>query len=145
MPKPPSSTFWQIIDTVATVFSRAYMLARARAASLPSPVLRLIARRDHTHWEARMLERELVSLPQSFGLESNLIAAPSIHQNNAWRSSRSCGFEAGRPSRRPIGFVLHLNTLRSWTRALKNKKRGNRLFGAPPRNKYHEVSEMVGP
>ena len=59
MPKPPSTTFWQIIDTVAIVFSRAYMLARARAASLPSPVLRLIARRDHTHWEARILEREL--------------------------------------------------------------------------------------
>ena len=36
MPKPPSTTVWQIIDTVAIVFSRAHMLARARAASLPS-------------------------------------------------------------------------------------------------------------
>ena len=59
MSKPPSNPLWQIIDAVAIVFSRAYMLARTRAASCPSPVLRMMARRDHTHWEARMLDREL--------------------------------------------------------------------------------------
>ena len=36
-------------------------------------------------------------------------------------------------------FVLHPNTVRSWVKALKNKKRGNRLFGSPPWNKYHKA------
>jgi hypothetical protein len=49
---------WALIDKVAIAFRRAYVLARTRAASHPSPIVRLMARRDHVHWEMRMLERE---------------------------------------------------------------------------------------
>lgn len=98
MPKPPSNPLWQIIDAVAIVFSRAYMLARTRAVSCPSPVLRMMARRDHTHWEARMLERELaICRDQRTRLAptTDLITPP----NNGPISSGLCGCAAGRPSR----------------------------------------------
>ena len=138
MPKPPSSTIWQLIDTVAIVFSRAYMLARARAASLPSPVLRLIARRDHTHWEARMLERELAVFR---GIRTRIEPQRRPQYTPEQRMEilqimRLRGWSAKQAADR---FVLHPNTVRSWIKALKNKKRGNRLFGAPPWNKYHEA------
>jgi hypothetical protein len=48
------------VDSVAIVFSRAYMLARTRAAFHASPIIRLLARRDQAHFESRLLERELL-------------------------------------------------------------------------------------
>lgn len=137
MPKSPSSPLWQIIDAVATVFSRAYMLARARAASCPSPVLRLMARRDHTHWEARMLERELaVFRAQRTRLEPHKRTQYTPEQRaEILQIMRLRGWSAKRAADR---FIIHPNTIRSWIKALKNKHRGNRLLGQPPWNKYHE-------
>lgn len=137
MPKPPSSSLWQIVDAVAIVFSRAYMLARARAASCPSPVLRLMARRDHTHWEARMLERELaVFRAQRTHLESQRRPLYTPEQRaEILQIMRLRGWSAKLAADR---FVIHPNTIRSWIKALKNKHRGNRLLGQPPWNKYHE-------
>ena len=138
MPKPPSTTFWQLIDTVAIVFSHAYMLARARAASLPSPVLSLIARRDHTHWDARMLERELAVFR---GLRTRVEPQRRPQYTPEQRVEilqiiRLRGWSAKQAADR---LVFHPNTVRSWIKALKNKKRGNRLFGSPPWNKYHDA------
>ncbi len=137
MSKPPSTPLWQIIDAVATLFSRAYMLARARAASCPSPVLRMMARRDHTHWEARMLERELaVFRAHRTRLEPHRRPQYSPEQRaEIIQIMRLRGWSAKQSANR---FVIHPNTIRSWIKALKNKGRGNRLLGQPPWNKYHE-------
>ena len=137
MPKPPSSPLWQIIDAVAIVFSRAYMLARMRAASCPSPVLRMMARRDHTHWEARMLERELAIFR---GQRTHLPPHRRPYYFPEQRADilqimRLRGWSAKQVAHR---FVVHPNTIRSWIKALKNKNRGDRLLGQPPWNKYHE-------
>ena len=54
-----NSTVLQVIDSIATCIAQGYMLARARLASHPSPVVRLAAARDNAVWDARLLEREL--------------------------------------------------------------------------------------
>lgn len=137
MPKPSSNSLWQIIDAVAIVFSRAYMLARARATSCLSPVLHMMARRDHTHWEARMLERELaVFRSQRTRLESHRRPQYSPEQRaEILQIMRLRGWSAKQVADR---FVVHPNTIRSWIKVLRNKNHGNRLLGQPPWNKYHE-------
>ncbi len=137
MSKPPSTPLWQIVDAVATLFSRAYMIARARAASCPSPVLRMMARRDHTHWEARMLDRELgIFRAHRTRLEPHRRPQYSPEQRaEILQIMRLRGWSAKQTANR---FVIHPNTIRSWIKALKNKKRGRCLLGQPPWNKYHE-------
>jgi len=49
---------WQVVDPVTTLLSRAYVLARTRAASHASPIVRLMAGRDQAHLESQLLERE---------------------------------------------------------------------------------------
>jgi len=113
------------------------MLARARAASCPSPVLQMMARRDHTHWEARMLERELgVFRAHRTRLESHQRPQYTPEQRaEILQIMRLRGWSAKQAAGR---FVVHPNTIRSWIKALRNKNRGNRLLGQPPWNKYHE-------
>jgi hypothetical protein len=49
----------RIIDHVAVTLGQALMLARSRIASLPSPILQMMAERDHAHSNAELLQREL--------------------------------------------------------------------------------------
>ena len=53
MPIFSDAAAFRIIDSVAIV------LARARVAACASPVLRLMAHRDHVSWEMELLRREL--------------------------------------------------------------------------------------
>ena len=50
---------WHLVDSVAVLFARSYMLARTRAISHVSPMVRMLGLRDHAHSEAAPLEREL--------------------------------------------------------------------------------------
>ncbi len=50
---------WHLVDSVAVLFARSYMLARTRAVSHVSPMVRMLGLRDHAHSEAALLEREL--------------------------------------------------------------------------------------
>ena len=50
---------WLLVDAVAVLFARSHMLARTRAISHVSPMVRMLGMRDHTHSEAALLEREL--------------------------------------------------------------------------------------
>jgi putative transposase len=137
MSEVPSSSLWQIVDSVAIVFSRAYMLARTRAASHASPIVRLLARRDHAHFEARLLERELVVFRAQrhrikphhrphYGPEQRA----EILQLMALRD-----WSAKKTAER---FALHPNTIRAWQKAARRRCQGDRLLGEPPWNKLHD-------
>ena len=59
MTKPDPHSVWLLVDAVAVLFARSYMLARTRAVSHVSPMVRMLGLRDHAHSEAALLEREL--------------------------------------------------------------------------------------
>ena len=59
-----NSTVLHLIDALAMAIAQGYMLARARLASHPSPVVRLTATRDATTWDAALVERELAVFRQ---------------------------------------------------------------------------------
>lgn len=52
-------SIWNLIDAVSVLLARAYMTARARTLGHPSPVVRLLAQRDHAYTDSVLLEREL--------------------------------------------------------------------------------------
>ena len=62
MPLFTESSAFRIIDAVAIILAEAYQLARARVAACASPVLRLMAQRDHISWKTQLLRRELDGL-----------------------------------------------------------------------------------
>ena len=64
MPTSSSSPALQLIDAIAIAIAQGYILARARIASHPSPVLHLAAARDAIAWDAALLERELIVFRQ---------------------------------------------------------------------------------
>ena len=59
---------WHLVDAVAVLFARSYMLARTRAISHVSPMVRMLALRDHAHSEAALLERELAVFSRGPGV-----------------------------------------------------------------------------
>lgn len=133
---PQLGTVWKIMDSVSHVFSQAYTLARARAASSASPIIRLMAYRDHAHWEVKLLERELEVLR---GQRSKLpprcrpIYSPT-QRIEILQIMRLRGWTASQAAER---FVLHPNAIRNWKRAIRNAPNPARL-GAPPWNKIHD-------
>lgn len=54
-----NATALRVIDAMAIVLCQALQLARARIASAASPVLRMMAERDHAVSEVELLRREL--------------------------------------------------------------------------------------
>lgn len=52
-------SIWGLVDAVSILFMQAYMAARVRALGHPSPMVRVLAQRDHAHSDAVLLEREL--------------------------------------------------------------------------------------
>ena len=59
-----NSSVLQFIEAIAIAIAQGYILARARIASHPSPVLRLAAVRDAIAWDAAFLERALAVFRQ---------------------------------------------------------------------------------
>jgi len=49
----------QAVDSIAVMLMQVYMLARGRAASSPSPVVRTLAARDEESWKLAIREREI--------------------------------------------------------------------------------------
>src|ERR1051326_9000615 len=111
---------WLVIDSVATVFSQAYALARARAASHPSPMIRLLAGRDQADWEARMLERELAVLRgqrQSVQPKHQTYYAPE-QRSEILQIIRLRGWSITKAANR---FVSHPDTIMSWRKAIREE------------------------
>lgn len=59
MPLFSNTTALRIIDAMAIVLSQAAQLARTRLASVSSPVMRMMAERDHALSEPELLRSEV--------------------------------------------------------------------------------------
>ena len=136
MPKAPSTPFWQVVDTVATLFSQAYMLARTRAASHPSPIVRALAGRDHANVEAQLLDREAAILRAQ---RSQLAPhrRPEYAPEQRAEILQLMRLRGWSPRQAADRFVLHANTIRSWRKAA-GEDGSSRLLGEAPWNKLHE-------
>ena len=129
-------SMWVLVDAVSVLFMRTYMAARARALSHPSPVTRLLARRDHAYAEAVLLERELAiyrSQRQRYPAKRRPHFAPQ-ERAEILQLMRLRGWSTKEASQR---LVLHPNSIRNWQRAVRDKHRAEALIGTPPWNKLH--------
>lgn len=136
MKQPPEGSVWALVDAVSVLFMHAYTEARARAFAHASPMVRLLAARDHAHAEAVLLERELAIFRSQ---RRGRPAKTRPHYTPQERSEilhlmRLRGWSAKETAAR---FVVHPNTIRNWKRALRDKHRAESLIGAPPWNKLH--------
>jgi len=138
MAQPVSRSLWHLIESVVVAMAQGYGLARVRALSHPSAMIRMLAQRDHLHSEASLLEREvaifraqrLAKVPRrraQFAPEQRA----EILQLIALRGW-SAKFAASR-------FGLHPNTIRNWKRLLRDKHKSERRFGEPPWNRLHDA------
>ncbi len=113
------------------------MLARSRLVTHPSPVIRLMAQRDHIDFQAKLIER----IAHVYQSERERISA-----NRRWQYSpesrleilqimRLTGWSVDEAARR---FALHPNTIRSWMKALCEQGDSSPLFTAPVWNRIHD-------
>lgn len=122
---------------VLTLFKRGYVTARARAFGHPSPMVRVLARRDYTYSDAARLERELAifrSQLQGRAPKTRAHYAPKeraeilqLMRLRGWLTKETAAH-----------FVVHPNTIRNWKRALRDQLKAEQAVGAPPWNKLHE-------
>ncbi|MEM1027022.1 MAG: DDE-type integrase/transposase/recombinase [Planctomycetota bacterium] len=136
MSEPPRRSMWALIDVVSSLMMRSYMVARVRAFAQGSPVLRLLAERDHAHSEAVLLERELAifqSQRRRYPAKHRPHFAPQ-ERAEILQLQRLRGWSAKQTAAR---FVLHPNTVRNWQRAIREKYLAERAVGQPPWNKLH--------
>lgn len=136
MREPYPRSTWSLIDAVSVFFMQAYMVARARAFEHPSPMLRLLAQRDHAHTDAVLLERELAiyrSQRQRWPTKRRPHFAPQ-ERSEILQLRRLRGWLVKETAQR---FVVHPNTIRNWQRAVREKHRAEQLVGEPPWNKLH--------
>ncbi len=138
MPIFSDAAAFRIIDSVAIVLAQAYQLARARVAACASPVLRLMAHRDHVSWEMELLRRELEILR---GQRENLpphgrpgyspdqrLAILQIMRLRNWSTT----LVAKR-------FILHPNTVRDWIKAVDGRRDPSGLLGRPRWNRIDDA------
>lgn len=129
---------WHFVDSVAVLFARSYMLARTRAVSHVSPMVRMLAMRDHAHSEAALLERELAVFRSH---RRGRTPGRRPHYSPEERSEilqigRLRGWSAREIAER---FLVHPNTIRGWQRSLNQRRRAEQLIGEPPWNKLHDA------
>ena len=120
MPLFASTAALRIVDSLAIVLSQAMQLARARLASAASPVLRMMAERDHAVVDSALLQRELNVLR---GQRQMVSAHRRPDYSPGQRLEilqimrlRDWGV-AGVAKR----FALHQNTVRSWIKAVEGR------------------------
>ncbi|MEM9752934.1 MAG: DDE-type integrase/transposase/recombinase [Planctomycetota bacterium] len=136
MSEPPRRSMWALIDAISSLMMRSYMVARVRAFAQGSPVLRLLAERDHAHSEAVLLERELAIFQtqrRRYPAKHRPHFAPQ-ERAEILQLQRLRGWSAKQTTER---FVLHPNSVRNWQRAIREKHRAERAVGQPPWNKLH--------
>jgi putative transposase len=127
----------RIIDSVAIALGQALQLARVRVASLPSPVLGMMAERDHAHGESELLRRELeVFRAQREALKPHRRPDYPPEQRLAiLQIMRLRGWNAVVTAKR---FVLHPNTVRAWVQTVEGRRDPGRLLGDVPWNRIHD-------
>ncbi len=137
MPDRDSGSIWTAVDAVSTLFMRGYITARARAFGHPSPMVRVLAQRDHAYSDAVLLERELaIFRSQRQGRTPKMRAhyAPK-ERVEILQLMRLRGWSAKEAA---AHFVVHPNTIRNWKRSLRGKHKAKQVVGDPPWNKFHE-------
>ena len=127
---------WGLVDAVSILFMQAYMAARVRALGHPSPMVRVLAQRDHAHSDAVLLERELAifrSHRQSRPAKRRPYYSPQ-ERAEILQLMRLRGWSAKETAAR---FVVHPNTIRNWKKAQLKKHAPDDAVGAPPWNRLH--------
>lgn len=129
---------WGLVEGISTMFMHAYMRARTRAVVHPSPMVRMLAQRDHAFSDSVLLEREMAI----FRLHRQRCPSKErAHYSPGERAEilqvmRLRGWTAKRTAER---FVVHPNTIRNWQKAIRDKHNAERTVGEPPWNKIHEA------
>ena len=134
----PKRSLWPVVATISNLFAQAYMLARTRAASHPSPIVRLMAGRDHLNWEGRLLEREAAVL-RGQRAEMNPHKRPEYNATHRAEVLQVMALRGWSVSQAAERFVIHPNTIRAWQKAAEGGARSDRLLGRVPWNKLHDA------
>lgn len=136
MAQQREGSMWDLVDAISALFMHAYVSARARACSHPSPMVRLFVQRDHAFTDSILLERELAifrSQRQGYPAKQRPHYSPQ-ERAEIFQLMRLRGWSAKETASR---FVVHPNTLRNWRRSLRQKHQAEKLVGTPPWNKLH--------
>jgi len=112
------------------LFSRAYIIARVRTLASGSPVLRLMAQRDHAYSDAVLLERE-VAIYRSQRYRYTTKQRPHFEPQQRAEILQLMRLRNWSPKQTAERFVLHPNTIRNWQKAVVAKHRRIDLIGGP--------------
>ena len=132
------ATVLRIIDSLAIVFAQAYQLARMRLSSNSSPVLRIVAQRDQMAWEVEIMRRDFAvlqgqreSMPAhrrpTFSPEQRLEILQIMRLQN-WNAKRIAD-----------RFILHVNTVRQWVKAVDGRCESSTLLDVPRWNRIDDA------
>ena len=138
MPLFSSSTVLQLVDSIATVVSQAYRMARVRLTSTASPIIRMMVQRDHAIGELELLRRELdIFRSQRETLlphrrpdyhPSQRLAILQLRRLRGWSIKKTARY-----------FVVHPNTLHTWIKAIEGSGRSSLIEGAVVWNRIDDV------
>ena len=138
MPIFSDAAAFRIIDSVAIVLAQAYQLARARVAACASPVLRVMAQRDHVCCEMELLRRELAVLR---GQRENLAPhrRPEYSPDQRLAILQIMRLRNWNTTLVTQRFVLHPNTVRDWIKAISGRRDPSSLLGRPRWNRIDDA------
>ena len=130
------------VDAIATLFSAAYMLARSRALSSPSPTIRALARSDGADSEAALLQRENDILRRRMSViqpSKRPLCAPE-DRFAILQLMRLRNWTIQKAAER---FVLHPNTIRDWKKRFQAEGDAGPFFGGAPFNRIADGLRWV--
>jgi len=128
------------LDTIASVFMQAYMLARCRAAGSRSATVHTIAQRDDAIWDSALKDRELAVLRRRIVAIANAHKRPPVEPRDRFeilQIMRLRGWSLEQVARR---FVLHENTIWGWRKEFLGGKDVGAFFGPAP---FHKLGDAV--
>ncbi len=126
-----SRSVWHLVDSVATAISQSYGIARARALTNPMAAVRMKAQRDHLYTEAALLEREL-AIFRSQRLDKPPRQRPHFSPEQRAEIMQLAALRQWSAAYTAMRFGLHENTIRSWKKALLDKRRADQVLRSPP-------------
>lgn len=121
-------SIWGLVDALPILFMLAYMAARVRTLGHPSPMVRVLAQRDHAYCDAVLLERELAIF------RSHRQNRPAKRRSYYSPEERAEILQLtrlrGRPAKETAArFAVHPNAIRNWKKAQLDKRRCDDALG----------------
>jgi len=138
MAQPTSRSLWHLIESIAVAMAQGYGLARVRALSHPSAMIRMLAQRDHLYSEASLLERE-IAIFRAQRLAKSPRRRPQFAPEQRGEILQLIALRGWSVKYASNRFGLHPNTIRNWKRLLRDKHKTERRFGEPPWNRLHDA------